>query len=416
MRRVGWFVPILALAALGGSACAQGATPLTVVHPGDNGFALLMDAYDAQAGNDVLARVPGDPNATLTEKRRAVGSSAAWAAIALVQEALSKPVLEPPGGTTPGFTYMAKVRQLTRLLIVEEYVQLADGKSAAALDTMDDVLALSNHLMRWNLGGILTGVALKTIAIRSVARHLDQFSARDCDRLMNELKAALSLPDDARVGMEREVTQGGAFMSDLFKQVEAGPDNINVGGNGGDDAPIGYDDLTPAEMGYIASLRKTNPAAWTAFKAGVIQVVADQTRRFIAILDAYPAPPPEAAVGAGLNLSAAGDRLIWKYARPLTVLPGGQTQMVEKVILGRAQSRLLFVHAAVLRFRWEHNQLLETLDVLRLGDIALDPFTGNAFLYARPDTSHYTLMSAGPPARDGNGNAVPGGRRVPVRL
>ena len=143
MRGVGWFVPILALAALGGSACAQGATPLTVVHPGDNGFALLMDAYDAQAGIDVLARVPGDPNATLTEKRRAVGSSAARAAIALVQEALSKPVLEPPGGTTPGFTYMAKVRQLTRLLIMEEYVQLADGKSAAALDTMDDVLALS---------------------------------------------------------------------------------------------------------------------------------------------------------------------------------------------------------------------------------------------------------------------------------
>ena len=155
--------------------------------------------------------------------------------------------------------------------------------------------------MRWNLGGILTGVALRTIAIRSVARHLDQFSARDCDRLMNELKAALSLPDDARVGMEREVTQSGAFMSDLFKQVEAGPDNINVGGNGGDDAPVGNDDLTPAEMGYIAGLRKTNPGAWVAFKTGVTKVVGDQDRRFVALLDAYPAPPAEAASGAGLT-------------------------------------------------------------------------------------------------------------------
>ena len=91
-------------------------------------------------------------------------------------------------------------------------------------------------------------------------------------------------------------------------------------------------------------------------------------------------------------------------------------QMLEARGKLQARARMVGCHAAIRNYRWEHDSLPATLDVLRLGDMAMDPFTGEAFQY-KPgaDLRGYMLQSAGPPARDDKGN-IKQGERTPFAL
>jgi hypothetical protein len=75
--------------------------------------------------------------------------------------------------------------------------------------------------------------------------------------------------------------------------------------------------------------------------------------------------------------------------------------------------RLLAVHAAILRHRWEFDTLPNTLAELRLAEVALDPYTGTALNYERTGAK-YRLWSAGPEARPGSSSAV--GGREPLTI
>jgi hypothetical protein len=77
-----------------------------------------------------------------------------------------------------------------------------------------------------------------------------------------------------------------------------------------------------------------------------------------------------------------------------------------------AMVRMLAVHAAILRYRWEYDRLPKTLEALNLGDLVLDPFTGRPLKY-EVTGRRYRLESAGPEEPD-NPRAVAG--RVPVTL
>ena len=59
-----------------------------------------------------------------------------------------------------------------------------------------------------------------------------------------------------------------------------------------------------------------------------------------------------------------------------------------------ARLRLLAIHAAILRYRWERDQVPASLADLNLGDLAIDPFTGQPLTY-EPLGRKYRLASAG---------------------
>jgi hypothetical protein len=79
----------------------------------------------------------------------------------------------------------------------------------------------------------------------------------------------------------------------------------------------------------------------------------------------------------------------------------------------QARVRLLACHAAVLRYRWEHNQVPRTLAELRLGELATDPFTGQPLEYEGTGR-RYRLVSVGPEAPADDPKAI--GGRVPVSI
>jgi hypothetical protein len=81
---------------------------------------------------------------------------------------------------------------------------------------------------------------------------------------------------------------------------------------------------------------------------------------------------------------------------------------------GREQAlvQLLGVHGAIRRYRWEHNRLPESLEVLKLGRLATDPFTGTPLSYKKLDEKAYEVYSVGPLDR---GEEAVQGSRVKIK-
>ncbi len=77
-----------------------------------------------------------------------------------------------------------------------------------------------------------------------------------------------------------------------------------------------------------------------------------------------------------------------------------------------ARVRLLACHAALRRYRWEYEKLPPSLEVLNLGDLTTDPFTGQPLRYEVSGKT-YQLTSAGPTATE-NSKAVNG--RLPISI
>ena len=66
----------------------------------------------------------------------------------------------------------------------------------------------------------------------------------------------------------------------------------------------------------------------------------------------------------------------------------------DKYIAVDAMVRLLAVHSAILAYRWEEDHLPAGLALLNLGDLAVDPFTGQPLKY-EVTGRRYRLGSAG---------------------
>jgi hypothetical protein len=79
-----------------------------------------------------------------------------------------------------------------------------------------------------------------------------------------------------------------------------------------------------------------------------------------------------------------------------------------------ARLRLLACHAAILRYRWEQDRLPPDLASLRLGELAIDPFTGQLLEYHQTGARSYSLVSGGAPTSSDNPRAVNG--REPVSV
>ena len=75
----------------------------------------------------------------------------------------------------------------------------------------------------------------------------------------------------------------------------------------------------------------------------------------------------------------------------------------------QARAKMAGCHAAICNYRWEHDSLPTSLDELKLGDMAIDPFTRQPFIYKpAADRRSYVLQCAGPPVRDEKNHIKPG--------
>lgn len=369
---------------------------------GRNGYEELLRAADLVESSRLWKRVEqqGDA-ATLAEKRRVLQDKPIAQALALVRQGLNKPVFSPR--EFDKLTYetllpeLGPFRSLARLLKLQQYVFLADGKTPEALGNARQGLRLGRVVQTDTLISGLVGIAISTICVRSLGNHLDQLSARDCETLFQISLEWLQQPSlhMKMLEMERDHARRNLALirEDLKKR--------------GLPAVQGLFDLSAEEQANAAPILEQLKSP-----EGIERLAAEADRKLDAFFErqlaetrkprwerAYPDPKQiddSSPSGWAVKLMApAMNRVDDAYGRE------------------EAHVRVLACHAAIRRYRWEHGKLPGGLEELNLGELAVDPFTGRPLQYEVKGI-RYRLTSVGAPADADDPNAVNGRRPVTV--
>lgn len=349
---------------------------------GCNGYEELVTAVDAIATSK-LAGEAVKPGATLTIKRAALQDPVVRQALQLMRTGLSKPVLPPRTKLAPDtkFPELFGFRQLARLLCVEAYVFLADGNAGAAISDLRLGLRLGSAIQKQTLIAGLVGIAIDGTVLNMIAQHLDQFSVRDCDGLIALAREWLAMPDPASalIGADQDAVLGIL-------------DRARVDPQGFMDAAGWTPEEKDQAQQFLANLTLQDPGAVDKLANDLAFLMSARYAAFQEELrKPYPLRSPVPPVPT--------DTLVGMVFYRMGIEPAYE-RASDRFVTDQTQIQLLAVHAAIHKYRWEHECWPPSLGVLSLGTLALDPFTGRPFAY-RVTSSAYELSSAGPPDRSG---------------
>lgn len=346
-----------------------------------NGYPELVRAAEALGKSRLFPRV-ADGRAPLARQREALAEQPVRQALQLLRTALSRPAfLSPaPADVDAEIKEMSAARSLGRLLRVQQYVYLADGRMRDAILTLRTCLRLGRVVQGDTVIMGVVGLAVSATGMRSLGEHLEQLSTADCILLSQVCLEWLNQPDPMLRVLEGERRLGKARLADQFKQ------SLQA------DAPRKPDERRKAEAA-AAQIQARSEKAIDALYARLFE----ELRKPPWSRSSFEIPRgegPEAISTWVLSplLSRVGDY----YTREM------------------AQVRLLACHAAILRFRWEQNRLPSGLDELDLGPLAIDSFTGESLQYSVEGSRRYRLTSAGPRAPADDDRAVNG--RLPIAI
>lgn len=353
--------------------------------------------------------------ATLAQKRAAYESPAFQKSLALLRQASALNIRLPENDTY----WSAKARNFMRLLLIEQYVLLADGRTRAAVDSLADGLRFGALGRSPGSGGTvgraLTAYALDSTLLNTFAGRLNQLPARDCDRLLAILLREANTPDATPTLLEADRLQMRQW---ALRQASVAL-TPSAGKEAGEERSDDFE-VAPADRDALRRW-KGDPAAEAALHAAVTRQMDTAYDRAAAMLrdpararftSAAAAAPPAAH-------TSPGQAQVEQIAAAIVTMTSPELLYwnVEGAIRHRAQTRLFAVMVALRRYGWEHGEYAERLDALGLrGAVTTDPFTGQPFRYERTSRDAYTLSSAGPPKRDENGQVRPGEERAPITL
>jgi len=364
---------------------------------GRNGAEEFVRAGDLLKRCTEWQRIEQSPEPTLAEKRRVLQRPEIQQALTLLRGGLRKPFLSPHAALDEEteLPELALYRSLARLLAVEMYVRLADGRTGQALESLADGLRFAYLIEGETLISGLVAIAMNSMLVRRLAPHLDQLSARDCERLVALAREWISLPDPAI----RIADQERQAIRRILDKHRAQPARLL--------AVLWPDELERGDRSGASRLQ----AALSGPAAGAVLDGA------LARLDSY-----HAAVLECLR------RPVWERTEPPRPADDGTAawalfdglapdmgRIVDRFGAELAMVQLLGVHGAVRRYRWEHDRLPASLSELGLGRLAIDPFTGRELAYRKTGERSFELSSAGAVDR-GSPDRPPSGQRVPVRL
>ena len=359
---------------------------------GKNGYELLVLAADAFKASKLYPKAQ-EPGTSLAFKREVLADRLVVQALKLLHDGLEMPIASPRQSLSVStlLPELGAFRSLARLLGLQQYVFLADGRVAEALANARLGLRFSQGVQTDTLISGLVGVAIGTICIDPLARHLDQLSAGDCATLYQICQEWLAQPNPQ---IRILATDWGSTKSG----VEELKGKIKQEGVAAATRELGDpEDLQLALKGL--------PAAPEAVDALFVDVEKRMDDHFDRVLKELEKLPWERK-----PLSLDESDLAGKLAGALTP---AYDKVDERYTRAAARVRLLACHCVIHRYRWEYDRLPPNLDVLNLGELAIDPFTGQPLQYAVHGT-RYSLSSAGSPVDPSDPQAVNG--RLPVSI
>ena len=360
---------------------------------GQNGFEDVALAIDAL--RDAKAAYPPEREFTLEKKRSYLSDPACQKALFYLRAGLAKTVVRCPipEPTTEALydvalSPMAGVRSLARLLAVEQYVLLADGRTREAIVSAEYALRLAQAIKGGTLTSSLVASAVNSITLERLARHGEQWSLRDCDRILALARTYHSLPDPGLQTIEWE-RRLAIQISSVIRRDAAAISAIESDEDGTKEDPI----LKP-DAAEIERLGKS-PEARAAFASEVsshLNAAYDQMARRLRDPTLLGQNDKATGVGGGGHATLAA-----RFAAHMSA--GASDTFVVSLVTDRVRLQLLGVHAAIRKYRWENGRLPERLEDLDLkGGLATDPFSGKPLLYKKTGDTDYELSSIGGPA------------------
>lgn len=399
-------LPLLLLTASAAAAQAPaGPPPPRVVNnfarlfpspTGKNGYEELVQAGDL-VGSSADFRLLEEGNAPLSVQRRVLQESPIQKALGLMRRGLAKQTFSPRTELHIDtlLPELQEFRRLGRLLKVQMHVQFADGRTSEAIETARLGLRLGKATDTDTLISSLVGAAINAIITSELGAHLDQLSARDCEALYRLSLDWLRQPDPVIHAIMVERQNAGTMIADLKQRK---PEQLaqDLGIKLDNAAQVAALKEIYAKPGAIAQVFDRAGQQLDEYYARVLkETVKPPWQR------SFPDdPPPTDPVSEPASY-------LMNFLKPsLSAINNAFTR-------DQARMRLLACHAAVLRYRWEHDRLPTTLDELRLGDLTVDPFTGQNIQY-EPGPRYYRLASVGAPAGADDPMAVNGRRPVSI--
>ena len=312
---------------------------------------------------------------TLKEKRQGVAMNRK--ALELFRAGLKKPILPPREkvGFDTVFPELGHFRDLARLLRWEQEVYLADGRVSQAISSWRDGMMFSRRIQMTVLIAGLVGVACENINMVAVPHHLEQLSYSDCRQLQQAVTELLALPDPLPALLNAEFQTMDQMLSDLAKKR-----NLKL-----DDLVGELDEQQPGAPDPLEVFRR-DPGFLIQSIPKVREILQ---RRHAELLSdarkpAWERTPPEDDTSQN---SDPVERLAAVFSPSLA-------RVTDRYTVTQVRLRLLGTHAAVLSYRWWNDHPPASLEMLKLGDMAVDPFSGKPFKYV-PSEFSYQLHSVG---------------------
>ncbi len=364
----------------------------------NNGYEEFVLAADLIKNIDEIDLLM-QPGASLDFKRHVLAIPACEKALNLVRNGLAKQVRSPHTSIDQNtvFPELSLFRKIARLLATEQYVDFADGRGDAAVESLRTGLTFGYRIQYDTFIAGLVGIAVSSITTREFASHFDQLSIYQCDDVVAFARQLLAADTPAVALIEKEKSTSILMLDKCRNQPQA---------------------LLDLFAGSISSFSPNDTASFDSLKSRLSTQPASLN---LIIADA------QSKVSALYDLAAASVKLPLSQRAPLT-MDGSNTpvaavvrlvtadpqKILDKYTIDQVRVRLLAVHALIRRFQWDHGTLPGSLTELHAEDIIIDPFTGNTITYKR-DGDRYTLSSAGPLTQDGTTGAVTQ-ERTPVTL
>ena len=364
---------------------------------GVNGYEDWVLAGDLIQNNPLLDALDED-SATLTLKRKVLDDPQVQQALHLLRQGLNKPT-QPPArllDTNATAPELSALYKLATLLKLEIYVRCAEGNVDGAIAALDEGLQLGQRMQGDTPGSGGWGIVAEEAVLGALYSRLDQLSEYQCRRVQRIVEDWLEAPSHAPMILQ----QRKIALLNRLEKTRADPDMLIKFM----EAHIKDPATQGANLQNIRAYARQGPDDLTSMIDRAQALIAAHYAAAIAncnqpVNKRIPVPFPKDDTPEGKLLSI------------VSVEANGATRWYDAL---EAKVRLLGVHAAIHRYKWEYNRLPDSLADLHLGTLNTDPYTGSSFLYKR-DGAAYDLSSFGPVAR-GSEERSPSVPAQPVRL
>lgn len=342
----------------------------------NNGYEEWVRAADLIQNNAKVYALDNDPSPTLAAKRRVLGYPDVVQALLLLRTGANKPVYSPRTTmveNTP-MSELAGFRRLARLLKFEAYVAFADGRVDAAIGCLRVGLTFGYRVQTDSLIGGLVGVVIDSIILKEFSQHLDQLSVHQCDDVRRIVEDFLAAESPAAHMLEMEKS----YVLQMLEAHRSDTDSLAALFKN-----LGMEDQHDADND-VAVVRAQLASHPSALNALIEDARARVSARYDHALRNWRLPAAQRRPFVPDKTDSPGAAL----CRMLTADPD---LILSKYTRERSQLRVLGVHAAIHRYRWDHNALPNGLAELHIPKLVKDAFAGSEVVY-KQDGDHYTLI------------------------